>query len=199
MGCRHERLSSQRPDVVRDCAARWHWTSISRRPNMSLWGSNPAKNLILPPFIFVKNKGVIRFKTGELSHNKQFNEQGTRMFKELFNFSFRRNALQALGWYLSFFLLASIAGGIAGGIVGFLLRTEAGFHNIIKWSEDAGLIASLFMEIVLGYMLVKSRELRFLNILLVLIGALLSLLIGALGGLIPLAYLTTRTPSNKLA
>ncbi len=121
------------------------------------------------------------------------------MFKELFNFSFRRNALQAFGWYLSFFLLASIAGGVAGGTVGFILRIEANFNNIVKWSETAGLIASLFMEIVLGYMLVKSRELRFMNVLLVLIGALLSLFIGALGGLIPLAYLTTRTTQDRLA
>jgi len=115
------------------------------------------------------------------------------MFRELMSFSYQRTALQAFGWYLIFLIM----GFILGAIVGALLA--AGRAPVVQTFNGAFLIGQIIIipyHVILAVALLWSRRKSALNVLLAIVGVLLSALLGALGGLIPLAVLTTR-PSYR--
>ena len=122
------------------------------------------------------------------------------MFKEPFNFSLQRTPLQALGWYLFFFLLAAVLGGIAGAIV---TNFGPGHPMTIADSFHAGAHAGRYISPIIPglgciFMLI-SRPLSALNVLIVVFSFAISLFLGWLGAGILLAYLTTRPPRTKAA
>jgi hypothetical protein len=110
------------------------------------------------------------------------------MFRELMNFSYRRTPLQAFGWYLTFFLIGVVLSGIAGAIFGrgkdFATQLSSGMH--------AGAAFILLYSVILTALIMWTREKNVGNVLIALAGVLISSVLGALGGLIPLAILTTR-------
>jgi hypothetical protein len=111
------------------------------------------------------------------------------MFRELMNFSRQRTPLQALGWYLIFLLIGGVIGGLAGFLVGI---GSTSFTEGFQRGLPAGQLAVIPYHIILGILLLWNRPKGAVNILLALGGVALSVLLGALGGLIPLAALTTR-------
>ena len=111
------------------------------------------------------------------------------MFRQLMNFSHQRTALQAFGWYLTFLLIGIAIGGLAGAIWS---TGSASFSEAFERAMPIGQLIAVPYHIILGILLLWSRSKGVANIGLVLASVLLSALLGALGGLIPLAVLTTR-------
>ena len=117
------------------------------------------------------------------------------MFRELMNFSCQRTPLQALGWYLIFLLIGAVAAGFAGFLIGIGSTSFAeGFQRGLL----AGQLLIIPYHIILGILLLWNRPKGPINILLALGAVVLSVLLGALGGLIPLAVLTTRRSKKNV-
>jgi hypothetical protein len=109
------------------------------------------------------------------------------------NFSYQRSPLQAVGWYVIFLLFGLLIGAIIGAIA------ANGTTTFAEGMQRGMLISRYFVipyHIVVAVALLWSRWKSVLNIFLALFAILLSTLLGALGGLIPLAVLTTR-PRQK--
>ncbi len=117
------------------------------------------------------------------------------MFQQLMNFSYRRSLLQALGWYLFFLFIGFVIGFVAGGVAG------TGSAGLLAFQRGAwaGQIIEIPYHITLGILLLWNRPKDVANILLFLAGVVLSVLLAALGGLIPLAVLTTRPILGRLS
>jgi hypothetical protein len=116
------------------------------------------------------------------------------MFRELMNFSYQRTALQALGWYLTFLLIGLALGAIAGAI---FATGAASFAEGAQRGILAGRFINPTYHMILAVALLWTRWWKaVLNIFLALAAVLLSVFFGSLGGLIPLAVLTTR-PRHK--
>jgi hypothetical protein len=111
------------------------------------------------------------------------------MFQELMNFSYQRTPLQAVGWYLLYFLIGIIIGMVSGYVAGIASTTFAEGFSI---GTKAGQLSAIPYHILLGTLLIWHRPKEVGNILLVLGGVVLSVFLGALGGLIPLAVLSCR-------
>ncbi len=111
-----------------------------------------------------------------------------RMFGEIMNFNYQRSAKQAFGWYLMYVLVGIVIGAVSGYLVGLFVKADEGF-NI---GRLAGQFSAVPFNILLGTLLIWHRKKDAPNLLLVLAGAILSAIAGALGGLIPLAFLSNR-------
>tara|TARA_B100001093_G_scaffold123911_1_gene116524 strand:+ start:305 stop:643 length:339 start_codon:yes stop_codon:yes gene_type:complete len=104
------------------------------------------------------------------------------MFKDLFNFQKERTPIQALGFYIVYFIGAVVLGGISGGV--FATDFESGL--VVGHVIGVGYCLFIGFQILLKKDQLNSPYTAFLFIV-----AILSYFIGALGGLIPVAYLST--------
>src|SRR5262249_3910200 len=111
------------------------------------------------------------------------------MFGEIMNFNYQRSAKQAFGWYLMYLLVGLVIGAVSGYLVGLFTQ---GFDQGFNVGRLAGQFSAVPFNILLGTLLIWHRKKDAPNLLLVLAGALLSAIAGALGGLIPLAFLSNR-------
>ncbi len=113
-----------------------------------------------------------------------------RMFAEIMNFNYQRSAKQAFGWYLMYLLVGIVIGAVSGYLAGIF--TKGGFAEGYDIGRLAGQFSAVPFNILLGTLLIWHRKKEAPNLLLVLAGAILSAFAGALGGLIPLAFLSNR-------
>jgi hypothetical protein len=111
------------------------------------------------------------------------------MFGEIMNFNYQRSAKQAFGWYLMYLLVGLVIGAVSGYLAGLFTQ---GFDEGFNIGRLAGQFSAVPLNILLGTLLIWHRKKDAPNLLLVLAGVLLSALAGALGGLIPLAFLSNR-------
>jgi hypothetical protein len=111
------------------------------------------------------------------------------MFYDIMNFSYRRTGLQAFGWYLMYLLIGIVIGLVSGYIAGIATKSFAEGYSI---GSMAGQISAIPYHILLGTLLLWHRNKDAPNLLLTIGGVVLSVFLGALGGLIPLAFLTRR-------
>jgi hypothetical protein len=118
-----------------------------------------------------------------------------RMFQGAMNFWYQRTALQAFGWYLVFFLLGLPLASLTGFIFGRGSATT--FSEGYQSGQLPGQIFGVVYVVFLGGLLLWKRQKGALNIGLYILGVVLSLFIGMLGGLIPLAVLTTRPSTTS--
>ena len=109
------------------------------------------------------------------------------MFRQLMNFSYQRTPLQAVGWYLTFLLIGIFIAAIAIGAIQAMNGGAALPAQFVAIPYD----------IVLAVALLWRRSKAMPNIFLALLAVLLSPFFGPLGGLIPLAVLTTRPTIQK--
>lgn len=125
------------------------------------------------------------------------------MFRGLMKFSYRRTSLQALGWYLTFFVIGILLAVLATYPV-FVVGVRTGSDEVFLMIKPVQQATSVVYHVVLGAALLWNRPKNVINILLVAGSIVLASAIGLsvafciLAGLIPLAVLTTR-PSTKVS
>ena len=110
------------------------------------------------------------------------------MFQEIMNFAYQRTTKQAIGWYLMYFIICVVM-GFAVGRIASAASSPADAVNV---GLIAGQLSAIPYHIALGILLLWHRAKSASNVMLVLISVVLSVALGALGGLIPLAFLSRR-------
>jgi hypothetical protein len=111
------------------------------------------------------------------------------MFAELMNFSYQRTGLQAFGWYLIYVLIGIVIGFVSGRFVDFVISDP---QEAFKIGLTVGQFSAIPYHILVGTLLIWHRKKDGANVLLLLGGIVLSIILGALGGMIPFAFLTRR-------
>lgn len=110
------------------------------------------------------------------------------MFTELTNFGYERTGKQAVGFYLAYLLMAILIGALLGGLVGAFTELED-----MSVAARVGAAGAFIIVLVLGGLIIQAKGLQgsLAAIMLVLLAGILTLFAGALGGLLPIAYLST--------
>jgi len=118
------------------------------------------------------------------------------MFKKLTDLETKRTIVQALGFYLAYLFIFSLIGGIIGGIAQFWFSNKVTIYDTVIIAFVTHVVLSFALSILLIYE--KSRFYHFGFLLLGLISVTLSIFMNAIGGLIPIAIMTT-FPSKRFA
>jgi hypothetical protein len=110
------------------------------------------------------------------------------MFSNLTNYAYKRSPLQALGFYIAYLILIILVGGVLGGIAGLLFE-----ENSFAISLRLGVITAIITCLALAILVVskKNQWSNFLAIFLIVLSPFLAFLLGGIGGLLPVSYLTT--------
>jgi hypothetical protein len=115
------------------------------------------------------------------------------MFEKLGNFELERSVKQAFGFYISYLLL----GFMIGFVVGFLAVTlypEFALQVGTRVGQITGVIYCFSLALIIAFK--KSLLSSFKVMVLIVLSSLIAVFLGALGGLIPVAYLTTRSSES---
>ena len=110
------------------------------------------------------------------------------MFSQLFNLEYERDGKEAFGFYLAYFLLFILSSGLLGGV--------------FASDYDSGVILGQYLAIIavtgLSFMILfkKNQINNFGLVLIAIVAGIAAVFGGALLGLIPTAYLTTRNIKN---
>jgi TIR domain-containing protein len=115
------------------------------------------------------------------------------MFAEIMNFSYQRTSKQAFGWYLMY-LLIGIVIGLAVGQIATMANTIEGAARV---GLAAGQLSAIPYHLALAVLLIWHRAKDASGIMLILASIVLSVWLGALGGLIPLAILSRRPVMDR--
>ena len=109
------------------------------------------------------------------------------MFSNLTDFGYKRDAKGAIGFYLAYLGLLLLLAMIIGALAGLM------FQISFKQGVQAGAIIAIIVSIALAVTVLKSKNQlgNFGYIMLILLSGVLAIFIGGIGGLIPVAYLTT--------
>ena len=112
------------------------------------------------------------------------------MFSNLTSFGYKRSIKQAIGFYIAYFILVVITAGLAGGILGTVTRNNNSFDSGLS----IGGVVGVALSMLICFLVVKNKKqlAKFSYILLILLSGILACFGGALLGLIPATYLTTR-------
>lgn len=120
------------------------------------------------------------------------------MFKNLFNFGYKRNLKEAIGFYLAFsflcILLYSLIGGLSLIGIGFVTGKSYTFKEGYAIGLKIGYLSNIiFILTICGLLLTKKRLWSsFGCVILGLMSCLASVIGGSMLALIPLAFITTR-------
>ena len=104
------------------------------------------------------------------------------MFEDLFNHSKEREPLQALGFYIVFFIIGIALGAFGGAVFGSDFETGMLVGHVL---------AVVYCTILSFLILSAKGQLSNAHSVFIFLSAYLSYSGGALGGLIPVAYLST--------
>jgi len=109
---------------------------------------------------------------------------------DIMNLGFQHNLRDAVLFYVAYL----IAGSFLGGVVGFLLPPRTPTADIIFMTSSLGVI----YVAVIGFLIITAKnKLSAPNVLFVCLGIILSIYIGPLLGLLPVAYLSTLPKTSK--
>ena len=111
------------------------------------------------------------------------------MFAEIMNFSYQRTTKQAIGWYLMYLAIIIVAGFAIGRVASMGSTT---IEDAARIGLLAGQLSAIPYHLALAVLLIWHRAKDASGIMLVLASIVLSVLLGGLGGLIPLAILSRR-------
>ena len=104
------------------------------------------------------------------------------MFEDLFNHSKEREPLQALGFYIVFFIIGLALGAFGGAV----------FASDFETGMLVGHVLAVAYCTILSFLILSAKgQLSNAHFAFIFLTAYLSYSGGALGGLIPVAYLTT--------
>lgn len=114
------------------------------------------------------------------------------MFKKLIDLSFQRTRLQAVGFYVAHVVLIALIGSLMAGIFG-KFSSASNFQEGFQLGVKVGSIVAFILSITFSFSVVRAKNIfSYGTILLIVLSGILSLFLGAVGGLLPTAYLTTR-------
>ncbi len=110
------------------------------------------------------------------------------MFNNLMKFDYKRNVKEAVGFYFTYLFFLILISFLIGSFLGILLG-EVILHYGFLIGQSIAVIAC----IVFSFLILKGKGLlnNLLFIIIALLGGAFAVLSGALGGLLPVAYLTT--------
>ena len=111
------------------------------------------------------------------------------MFKHLINFSYKRTAAQAFGFYITYFILLLLIITVLGGIF------ASDFDEGVRFGAASTVASSFILAFLVLYN--KRRINHFGYFLLASSAGIIALFMGLLGALIPVAYLTTIDPAGN--
>jgi len=118
---------------------------------------------------------------------------GGLMFKKLMDFSYKRTALEAIGFYLAYFLFFLFTLAIIGGFHSALTHPTSQ-QETLQTGHKIGLVFSVILCPLISFVILAKKKLlnNVFYIIVALLSGLLALPLGAILGLIPAAFLTTR-------
>jgi hypothetical protein len=116
------------------------------------------------------------------------------MFNNLTNYGFERTGKQAIGFYLAYLFLGLILGFLTGALYA-LITGDGSFKGGVRAGQFMAIFYCLGLAITVAHF--KGMLLSFKAILLVVTTGIIAVFIGALGGLIPVAYLSTASNSQN--
>jgi len=113
------------------------------------------------------------------------------MFSHLTDFGYKRSSKEAIGFYCAYFLLFVLIAAVLGGLSSVLGGSE---KDILDRATQMGIVTVTIGMPVLTFIVVSKKGLTkdFLSVLLIVVSGLLAMFAGALLGLLPAAYLTTK-------
>ncbi len=111
------------------------------------------------------------------------------MFKKLTSFSYKRNIVEGIGFYLAYLLLILIT-----AVVCAMLTSVVTGNSSFLLGAIIGKIIALLLTGAIGCMVLYKKKLgkNILFVFLVILSAVLSYYTGAIVGMAIIAYLTTR-------
>ena len=117
-----------------------------------------------------------------------------RIFSEAMNFSFERNWLQAIGFYLIYLVIGMLLFATLGALAGKVL-VLMGYQgdDIFNITNIGGQFVTIPYQLMLAVLLLRKRKKEPINLMLTIASVLLSVVSGSLGGLIPVAILSMRS------
>lgn len=121
------------------------------------------------------------------------------MFRRLGEFGYQRSAVQAIGFYLVYFVAGIIVSGMLGGIFGVATGAN-GLEEGMQVGLKVGTIFAVFLTAVLSFAILRAKG-QLKNVLYLLVGLLsvgAAWLGGLLFGLVFVAFLTTRPASPEI-
>ena len=110
------------------------------------------------------------------------------MFNELSNFGLERTSKEAVGFYIVYFFVGVVGGAAFGGLLGLL-----GIINSFEGGVRVGSIVGIIYCVGIGITMANQKGTLSSgkSISLIILSGVLAIFIGALGGLLPIAYLST--------
>jgi len=118
------------------------------------------------------------------------------MFTHIADFGFQRSAKQAFGWYLTWLLVGAALSGVIGRLV---LSSAASATAGFEAGLAVGARAAPLYVLLLAAILFWKKQKGVTEIALAVLGVILSVFLGSLVGLIPLAAVTSRPPISGAA
>lgn len=114
------------------------------------------------------------------------------MFKHLTEFGYTRNAKEAIGFYIAHLILIMLVSALLAPVLGMMMNIAD--TDSFNFGLKIGKITAAVITTVIAFLILKEKKLldNFGYILLALLSGILAVFIGGLGGLIPVAFLTTR-------
>lgn len=110
------------------------------------------------------------------------------VFSNLFDLRYRRTHRQAVGFYLAYLTFIFITGIFIGGLYGAITGASAGLAGF----KIGNFLVVVFILALSTTMVSHKKRLNLKYAFIILLSGVLALLFGGLGGLIPVAYLSTR-------
>jgi hypothetical protein len=116
------------------------------------------------------------------------------MFKNLLNFSYKRSGVEAVGFYLAYFLLILLVAFLFGGLCGVIFPDHAA---VIGYR--IGVVLAVCLCLYLSFLILVKKSLlnHYGYLLLAILSGILAVFGGGILGLIPVAFLTTRKKQQK--
>jgi len=113
------------------------------------------------------------------------------MFKDLIDLRKKRRGLEAFGFYLAYLMLGVLLACFAGGLSGTFHKSSTFMEGYRIGAQYGQIVAIVYCPLLCILILRAKRNYTFLSILLVPISGVLAVFLAVLGGLIPVAILTT--------
>jgi len=120
------------------------------------------------------------------------------VFGQLFDFSYRRSAVQAIGFYVVYFLIgiaiSAVVGMLAAGLSG-----ASGFEEGFKVGSQVGNVVAVIFSLGLSIAILRAKGLfhNVLALVVLVFSGIGAAVLGLFLGLIFVAFLTTRPAAGE--